>query len=194
MLKKYSKVILIIALVVAAKGCGVFETRTPQTPVTVRSTYVPPTSPDLVLTNLEYAIQEKNSDNYVKCLSPTFFQYVPDSKSQLIYGTIFQNWNVNSEKNYYNNLISQTNSDASSTLFFDNPVTTNITPDSVIYQADYILVYQHNRANVPKSAIGNLTLTMKANESNLFYIEKWEDFRKHDTDFTWSELKANFSN
>ena len=112
----------------------------------------------------------------------------------MIYCTIFQNWNINSEKNYYNNLISQTNTDASSTLFFDNPITTNITPDSVIYQADYIVVYQHNRSNVPKSAIGNLTITMKANESNLFYIEKWEDFRKHDTDFTWSELKANFSN
>lgn len=178
----------------AAKGCGLFETRTPQQPVTVRSTFVPPTSPDLLVTNLQYSIQEKNSDNYSKCISPGLYIYVPDSKSQLIYGTIFQNWNPAAEKNYLNNLISQTDANATSTLFLDNAVTTIITPDSVIYQADYIIVFQHNRANVPKSAIGNLTLILKANENNLFYINKWEDFRKHDTDFTWSELKANFSN
>jgi hypothetical protein len=46
---------------------------------------------------------------------------------------------------------------------------------------------------VPKSAEGNLRLTLKADLSNFFYIEKWEDYRQNDTDFTWSELKANFS-
>ncbi len=194
MLKKYSKIIILIAVIASVKGCGIFETRTPQQPVTVRSTYVPPTSPDLLITNLQYSIQEKNSDNYSKCISQAPYLYVPDSRSQQIYGTIFQNWTPVSEKNYLNNLISQTDADATSALFLDNAVTTTITPDSVIYQADYIIVFQHNRANVPKSAIGNLTLTLRANENNLFYINKWEDFRRHDTDFTWSELKANFSN
>jgi len=176
------------------KGCGLFETRTPEQPVTIRSTFVPPTTPDLLITNLKYAILEKNSDNYLKCISPVSYFYIPDSKSLLIYGTIFQNWNSQSEKNYFNNIISQSNTNSTSTLFLDNTSITTISPDSVIYKADYIIVFQHNRANVPKSGIGNMTLTLKANENNLFYINKWEDFRKNDTDFTWSELKANFSN
>ena len=177
-----------------AKGCGIFDTRNPQAPVNIRSTYVPPTSPALVLTNLQFSILEKNSVNYSKCINPINFQYVPDSKSQRIYGQIFLNWNIASEKNYLDNLISQTNTTASSTLFLDNPSTTYITPDSVLYKADYIVVFQHNRNNIPKSATGNMHLILTSDVNNLFSITKWEDFRQGDTTFTWSELKANFSN
>jgi len=181
-------------LAVIAAGCGLFDTRTPQEPVTVRSTYEPPTSPIIVISNLTYSIEEKNSTNYISCLSPDEFMYVPDSKSLSLYGQIFQNWDINSEKFYFENLISQTNTNASSNLFLSNPSLNQITPDSAIYSAEYIVVFQHNKTNVPKSAEGNLRLTLKADLSNFFYIEKWEDYRQNDTDFTWSELKANFSN
>ena len=177
-----------------AKGCGIFDTRTPEAPVNIRSTFVPPTTPALLLTNLQFSILEKNSVNYGKCLNPLAFQYVPDSKSRQIYGQIFQNWTQASEKNYLDNLISQTGVNASSTLFLDNATTTYITPDSVIYKADYIVVFQHNRTNIPKSATGNLHFIISGDVNNLFSITKWEDFRQGDTTFTWSELKANFSN
>lgn len=176
------------------EGCGIFDTRTPQQPNTSRSTYVPPTSPDLVISNLTYSIQEKNVDNYINCISPGAYSFIPDSKSQLLYGTIFQNWSINAERNYMNNLIAQTNSSATSDLFLDNANLTSLSPDSAVYQANYTVVFQHNRTDIPKSAVGTITLFLKANESNLFYIVKWEDFRMNDTDFTWSALKANFSN
>jgi hypothetical protein len=190
---KYFKNILFILLAVYA-GCGLFDTRNPEDPVTIRSTYEPPTTPEAVLRNLSSSIIEKNSSNYQKCLSPIQYSYVPDAKSQSLYGTIFQNWDMNSEKFYYENLIAQTNAEASSNLFLSNAVTNQITPDSAIYTADYIVVFQHNKTNVPKSSVGNVRLSLKADESNFFYILYWEDFRKLDTDFTWSELKANFSN
>jgi hypothetical protein len=190
---KYLIVFLFIILLLT-KGCGIFDTRTPETPASIRSTFVPPTTPALLITDLQFSIQEKNSVNYSKCLNQFNFQYVPDSKSQQIYGQIFQNWNSASEKNYLDNLISQTNASASSTLFLDNPNTTYITPDSVVYKADYIIVFQHNRNNIPKSATGNLLLILNSDVNNLFSITKWEDFRQNDTTFTWSELKANFSN
>ncbi len=184
----------ICAALIFAAGCGLFGTRTPESPVTVRSTFEPPTTPEAVIRNLSYSIEEKNSNNYMKCLSPDNFVYVPDSKSQSLYGTIFQNWNLNSERFYYENLIAQTNSTASSTLFLSDTLLNQITPDSAVYTAEYIVVYQHNRTNIPKSAVGNTRISLKANESNFYYISKWEDFRRNDSDFTWSELKANFSN
>src|SRR5205085_2392171 len=165
--------------------------RSPESPASVRSTFVPPTTPALVITNLQYSILEKNSTNYIKCLDQANFQYIADSKSQQIYGQIFQNWNANSEKIYLDNVISQTNLNASSTLFLDNTNTTYITPDSVVYKADYIIVFQHNRNNIPKSATGNLLLILNSDVNNLFSITKWSDFRQGDTTFTWSELKAN---
>ncbi len=191
--KKYLNQFFVIALVICA-GCGLFDTRDPENPVTVRSTYEPPTTPEAVLRNLTSSIQEKNSSNYQKNLSTVQYVYVPDSKSQALYGTIFQNWDINSEKFYYENLISQTNAEASSNLFLSNAVTNQITPDSAIYTADYIVVFQHNKTNVPKTSVGNVRLSLKADENNFYYILKWEDFRKNENDFTWSELKANFSN
>ncbi len=196
MLKRFKKhyiSLFIIPLAVLA-GCGLFDTRYPEEPVTVRSTYEPPTTPEAVMRNLSAAILEKNSSNYQKCLPPSGFNYVPDSKSQYLYGIIFQNWDINSEKFYFENLISQTNTEASSNLFLSNAVTNLITPDSATYTADYIVVFQHNKTNVPKSSVGNMRLALKADENNFFYILKWEDFRENENDFTWSELKANFSN
>lgn len=196
MLKKIKLTLLGLtcAAFVLAAGCGLFGTRTPEDPVTVRSTFEPPTTPEAVLRNLAFSIEEKNSNNYMKCLSPTSYVYVPDSKSQSLYGTLFQNWNLNSERFYYENLIAQTNSTASSTLFLSDTLLNQITPDSAVYTAEYIVVFQHNRTNIPKSAIGNTRISLKADESNFYYISKWEDFRRNDSDFTWSELKANFSN
>lgn len=175
-------------------GCGLFQTRNPEAPETRRSTFYPPTTPEAVISNLSFSISEKNSTNYFKCISPSAFKYVPDSKSQLVYGQIFQNWNQASEKFYFDNLISNTGENATSYLFLSGKVTNLITPDSAITTADYTVVFHHNRNNVPKSSVGNFRLVLTSDENNNFYIISWEDFRQNDTDFTWSELKANFSN
>ena len=195
MLKK-NKILFTVFLitVLSIKGCGIFDTRDPEEPANIRSTFVPPTTPEIVIDNLSFSILEKNSQNYIKCISASNFLYVPDSKSQLVYGQIFENWDPLDEKRYMDNLISQTNTHASSVLFLDNEIYTQITSDSVSFQADYIIVYQHNRINLPKSAIGNLLLTLNTDENDLYSITRWQDFRQNDTDFTWSELKANFSN
>jgi hypothetical protein len=136
---------------------------------------------------------EKNSENYSKNLSTEQYVYVPDSKSQLNYSEIFKNWNALSEKRYIENLISHTSPSSSSVLFLDNRNYTLITSDSALFSAQYIVVFQHDVSNIPKSAKGNVTLYISTDQNQLFYISRWEDFRQNDTDFTWSELKANFS-
>ena len=191
--RKYKYFVIAIILMLM-HGCGIFDTRSPQQPTNTRSTYVPPTSPSDVISNLTFSIEEKNTDNYIRNLSTSVYTYVPDSKSQSQYFQTFQNWNVNSERSYFNNILAQMDPNASSNLFLSLLNTTLISSDSAVTTADYIVVFQHNRTNIPKSAVGNFRLIMKADQNNLFYITKWEDFRKNDTDFTWSELKANFSN
>lgn len=176
------------------KGCGIFDTRDPESPQTVRSTFIPPTSADIVVDNLGYSIQEKNSENYIKCLSSMSYQFVPDSKSQLLYEQIFLSWNQLAEKRSLDNLISQTDVTSSSVLFLDNERFTQLSSDSATFQADYIFVFQHNNTSIPKSGNGNILLTIATDDNSLFYIRKWEDFRQNDTDFTWSEFKAKFSN
>ena len=179
-------------LLLFIKGCGIFDTRSPEPPNNIRSTYLPPTTPEIVLENLSFAILEKNSENYLKCFAISNYKYIPDSKSQLTWGELFINWNRQSEKNYLDILISNTNNSSTSALFLDNKNFTLINSDSATFNAEYIVVFQH-RLNFPKSAVGNITLYLSADENNLFNISRWEDFRQNDTDYTWSELKANFS-
>jgi hypothetical protein len=194
-LKKYLLTFIIAVYIIPyIQGCGIFDTRTPENPNTVRSNYEPPTSPDIVLVNLEFSIQDKNSNNYNKNLSTGNYEYVPDAKARQIYGIIFADWNQTSERHYYENLVSQTNPGSTSKLFLSNKITNIVTPDSAITTVDYILVFQHKKTSIPTTATGNMRITMKTDESAFFYINKWEDFRKNDSDFTWSELKASFSN
>ncbi len=193
--RKFRYSVLFVLLVLFYQGCGIFDTRDPQEPESIRSTFFPPTSADLVIDNLSYSIQEKNSGNYNKCLSTENFRYFPDSRSQLQYEQIFINWNILSEKNYLDNLISrQEGGNSSAVLFLDNERLTQFSSDSAGYQADYIFVFQHNQANLPKSSRGRMSLILATDSDALFYIRRWEDFRQNDTDFTWSEFKANFSN
>ena len=190
---KYS--VIFLSLVLIYQGCGIFETRDPEDPETIRSTFYPPTSADLVIDNLSFAVQEKNSSNYFKCLSLSNFQYLPDSRSQQQYELIFTNWTVNSEKNYFDNLIArQEGGNSSAVLFVDNERLTQYSSDSARYQPDYIFVFQHNQGNIPKSSRGRMSLILATDSDDLYYIRRWEDFRQNDTDFTWSEFKANFSN
>ncbi len=186
--------LIIITFSILFTGCGIFETRQTEDPVTIRSTFVPPTTPELVIDNLSFSVLEKNSDNYSKCLSDDNYIYSPDSKSLLTYGEIFAGWTKISEKRYFDALISRTDVSATSVLFLDNEILTLINPDSAIFSAEYIIVFQHNLTNIPKSAKGNMTVYLSPDQNDLFNISRWEDYRQNDTDFTWSELKANFSN
>lgn len=191
---KFKYLLYFILLVLFYQGCGIFDTRDPEEPVTIRSTFFPPVSADIVIDNLGYAILEKNSENYNKCFSVTNYSYVPDSRSQQQYEQIFSGWNITSEKQYLDNLINQQEGgNSSSVLFLDNERLTQLSTDSARYQADYIFVFQHNRINIPKSSRGRLNMIIASDENAFFYIRKWEDFRMNDTDFTWSEFKANFS-
>lgn len=178
-------------------GCGLFDTRSVEPPTEIRSTFIQPTSPDLVLTNLNYAVTEKNLDNYMRCFVDTNFslrrfRFFPDAFSQSSF-PVFNNWNLNSERAYYSNLISFTEPGSSSNLFPDDIIiSTSI--DSAILDMSYILIFNHNRQNVAKETKGKLRFIMGTDSRGLWSIHSWYDFIDDNNDTTWSAIKANFVN
>ncbi|MEZ4822388.1 MAG: hypothetical protein R2942_08175 [Ignavibacteria bacterium] len=79
-------------------------------PTESRSTFIQPTSPDLVLTNLIFSISEKNLDNYMRCFcrfkfSNKRFRYFPDAVLSGIL-PVFSHGISAVERVYYSNLIS----------------------------------------------------------------------------------------
>lgn len=193
--KKYNSCLFL--LLALYTGCGLFETRSVEPPTEPRSTFTQPTSPDIVLANLSFAIAEKNNDNYIRCLVDTNFssrrfRYFPDAVSQSTY-PVFIGWNITNERNYYNNLISFTNESASSNLFLSN-TSINSGLDSAIIDSEYLLVYDHNKQNVAKVTKGTLRFIMGTDVRGLWSIHSWFDFLNTANDTTWSVLKANFVN
>lgn len=195
MLRKVNNILFFIFALYT--GCGLFETRPVEPPSAPRSTFIQPTSPDIVVSNLSFAIAEKNLDNYLRCLAdPDFskrvYRYYPDAVSLSNY-PVFLNWTLASERSYYNNLISFTNENATSSLFLSN-TTVNTGIDSAIIDSDYILVFNHNKQNVSKLFKGKLRFILGIDSRSLWSIHSWFDFINENNDTTWSVLKANFVN
>ena len=195
MQEKFNKILIIGIIVIC--GCGLFDSRSVEPPSEPRSTYLQPASPDIVITNLNFAIAEKNLDNYLRCFtdsnfSQRRFRYFPDAISLSSY-PVFQTWSLTNERNYYSNLISFTNTNSSSNLFLSN-TTFNSGIDSAIVDSDYIVIFDHNKQNVAKIAKGKLRFIMGVDSRSLWSVHGWYDFINQNNDTTWSVIKANFAN
>jgi len=195
LLKRPDKILILIFILYS--GCGLFDTRSVEPPTEVRSTFTQPTSPDIVLANLNFAVTEKNLDNYMRCLvdsnfSTKRFKFIPDAVSQTAY-PVFLNWNLSSERIYFSNLISSTEENSSTNLFLSN-INFNTGIDSAVIDSDYILVFNHNRQNIAQVTKGRLRFVMSPDVRSLWSIHSWSDFINDNGDTTWSVLKANMFN
>ena len=178
-------------------ACGLLETREPQPPSQTSSTFIPPTSPSIVLDNLVSAIRERNTDNYIRCLvdssfSDKRFSFVPTQEAQSQYFTVFNSWSPSAERGYFENLKSLTPSTATTLLFFSNQKFESVQSDSALFSATYDLVFQHNVSGVPQEAKGALQFYMATDRNRLWMIYRWVDL-KTGSDFSWSEMKGRFS-
>lgn len=187
----FAQIFFFISLTVFA-GCDIFNTRIPEKPSQAISSFIQPTTADIVLTNFKNAIEEYNVDNYIKCfVDPNFsdrkYKFVASAEAG-IDRTIFEDWSLESERQYITNLgkPSFTNAKLILTLKGETVVAT----DSVIYNFDYSLDYPHSNQNY--IVVGNLRFYIGADRNRNWSIYKWEDY-KTTSSTTWSYLKAVFS-
>lgn len=195
MLKNY-KILIFVGLLLLA-GCDLFSTRTVEPPIDPRSNFTPPTSYDIVIQNLQFAIAEKNLNNYMNCFvdtsyAPATFLFNADIESLIQYPSL-NNWDINKERTYYTNLLSLTEIAQTSTLFLSNEQVFN-SLDSAVYDSDYLLVFNHSRETVAKQVKGKLRFIIVPNANNFWAIQEWYDFKNNSEDTTWSVLKAGFAN
>ena len=178
-------------------GCGLFETRDPESPSTSNCTSQPPTRPGVVLANLTNAIIQKCPDNYGACFSSAasgsrMFVFVPSAEGRDQYGAVLADWTVGDEQAYFRNLVAKgvTNGFANLMLI---PRDSVITPDSVLYSFDYVFTFEHTEPGFPVTARGNLRFTLAPDANNFWSIFRWVDLKSTE-DITWSLFKGKFSN
>lgn len=176
-------------------GCSLFKTRTPEEPSSQSSSFVPPRTPDNVIENLINSVHELNTENYVACfVDSTFsnkqFIFQPTQSTGATYGTIFREWNLQSERYYFGNMVSKVPNGSQATLQLTSSQLT-IESDSAVYTATYTLDVEHNVVDIPKIAKGNLIFILSLDNNHNWAIYRWID-NQTGTDFSWSELKAKF--
>jgi hypothetical protein len=186
-------------LTLGLAACGLFQTRTPEAPTQPSDSFIPATDADAVVQNLQSAIAEKSSVNYVRCLADAShakqpYVFVPSATAAATYAGIFAHWTVDDERQYFQNLVART---AGKPSAFSNLVlahkTILLSGDSTVVSYDYTFTFEHNDPSFPTVATGTMQLVMGPDNTNAWVIYRWTDY-KTTSDVTWSHFKGKFSN
>jgi hypothetical protein len=177
--------------------CSLFEPRNPEDPSQQSLTFIPPTDHGIVISNLQNAIAQKSADNYLKCIADPSktqraFVFVPSAEAVSQYAGVLTNWTRDNEEAYFRNLVSRSPSNTFSNLFLSLKSSV-VTADSVTYNYDYTLTFDHSDPGFPKTARGNMQFSLGIDSYNNWMIYRWSDY-KTTSDVTWSLFKGKFSN
>lgn len=191
------KKIVLILLIFSFIGCDIFKTRTPENPVQVRTKWTPTTTVDILIDNLKSSLNEKSTENYLRCLIDSIttnrnFVFIPASESYAIYPNLFMNWGVLNERIYFENVKSRLKENSGMTLSLYNEERGTVQGDSLIYAADYQLLVDHSLEDMPKKFEGHLQFTLFRDFKGEWAIITWKDMKKNESK-TWSDLKGRFS-
>ncbi|UCE04522.1 MAG: hypothetical protein JSW07_12915 [bacterium] len=195
---KNTLLILILILIVFNACKNPFATREAEPPSEARTSWQFPTDPIIVLQNMKVAIEEKNVENYMKCLvdSINLFQFTPDQYEASNNAGIFEQWTLAHEQSYINKAFTSIPDDSTRTLKFSN-IQRNEFPDSALIRADYTLELHHILGqSYPIAGIGQLDFWF-IRRSGYWMITQWLDFETRvDTTAarfpSWSTIKASF--
>ncbi len=175
-------------------GCSLFEPREPEPPSQSSSNFRPPTTPDIVISNLQNAITQKNLQNYISCFSSPAnnlrgFTFVPSQGLAIQLGS----WTYEREYAFMQELISNAQPNGFCNLLL-TPKTSLIFSDSVDYTFDYTFTFETLPSeNFPSTAHGNLEFKIGVDNSGTWSIYYWDDNElPNSTDNTWSSFKHKF--
>jgi hypothetical protein len=179
-------------------SCNLFTTRTPETPDTGKSSFQLPTSANIVISNFKNSVIEKNIDNYIQCFADTAlndkrnYVFTASSEAYALFGPLFQYWNINSERQYFNSLINKIPVDNVPNIIFTNS-RFDVFMDSVVFTSDYYLSFNVTNSTIIKKYAGLLQFSLSPKPSGLWSIYQWIDSSPSGNDTiksTWSILKA----
>lgn len=175
-------------------GCDVFSTRSPEDPEGGRSSFIPATTPEILFQNLIDSFSEKIAENYLACFVDQAFlnreyKFIPSAGSVSQY-SVLTYWDIEAERQYFNNVRSISNSEAPIILELLNEIATP-QGDSASYQYDYRLMISSVDQSIPPSYEGSLQFKIHLDNRQQWVITEWQDIKK-DNFSSWSELKGRF--
>ena len=190
-------IVIFIAFILLVISCDIFQPRTPEEPGEARGNFIPPTTPEIVIENFLNAINERNTQHYVQCLIDASFAekkfvFLPTQRAQIQFGALFDEWSLQEERMYFENLISSIPGTSTLNLSLQDGLFESHSANDAVYMASYRLVAQHTNEGYPHYIFeGTLRFEMITDQSNNWAIHRWADFPGGDNQ-SWSELKGTF--
>lgn len=191
--------IILLSLGITTVSCGLFSTRDPEPPTSAGSNFEPPTSPVLVLRNLENALRFSNPSDYRRCFSDSSrglasFHFFPSAQGTATAPTLFADWSIEREEKYFRTIVGELQPDiACSVIFTPSEISELPIGDSIQFTASYLARFPHTRSSVEQTAEGELQFTLRLSRLNEWSISNWRDIALPGKT-SWSVIKARFSN
>jgi len=195
-----SKNLVLLALIALA-GCNAFSTRTPEPPDIGSIQFDQPTSELIVVSNVQSAFRQKNTEAFLMCLADTSqgftaaqqYRFEPSAEAGARFGDKFATWSRNDERQAFLALASRLGPDQSPILTLSDARFDVRLPDSAVYVATYTIELPIALPSIPTRVAGTLRWTIVPNRLGLWAIARWRDAPSPASDSipdTWSTLKA----
>jgi len=183
--------IRIILFCTIFSGTSCFKIRTVEAPqIQTQSDWTSPVEYTQLLDNFSVALSLLNSQNYLRCMSKEGFKFIPSAGSVSGNQLIWDNWSVNDEREYLENMASDLLPGSSVSLILIPDGVQFLSADSIRYNAEYKLRVPLKDSVLPDLFNGKLELIMVRNASREWEIRNWSDFETA-KDSSWSRLKLN---
>jgi len=176
----------------AVCGCGLFEPRTPEVPGKT-GTWIPPTTPEIVLENIQSSMTQKVISNYVQNFT-TDFVFHPDPSDSIDLSA--------TQPNVYDNWTRSVDSTVTQAIFDDvasfdlitftkRDTTIFVDPDHCVFYYKYLLQVTF-KAGGSEYFRGLVEYHLRREGGANWYVFVWID--KRDPSFpssrTWGNLKG----
>lgn len=174
-------------------GCDILSTRDPEKPQQQGTSLPPATIPAVLFQNLVYSFEKKITDNYLSCLADSSlindrYKFTPAGSAVSKY-SVFDNWNRESERRYFNNLKNSIPTSKPITISLLNEISNNM-GDEALYQYDYTITFENSTTGT-EIYKGVAEFKIKIDRNNVWVITEWID-RSISGFNCWSDLKGRY--
>ncbi|MEP7233921.1 MAG: hypothetical protein ABI778_01375 [Ignavibacteriota bacterium] len=188
-------------------SCDLFTTRTPETP-DLGSTFIwtPAATPNYLLDNFSATMTVLDATNYAKCFigskdsasdgSQQVFTFSPRPALDPNIRVLFDQWNVQSERNFMTKLAASLVTDPKLTVKFSNVNINQVNSNSADITLEYlVLLPVQSNSTIPPSISGSMGLHIivvtTEEQTKEWRIVNWSDFAQTSGNAkTFTELKS----
>jgi hypothetical protein len=145
-----------------------------------------------LIDNLKTSISLLNTQNYIRCMHTQTYRYLP--AASLVSGNqlVWDNWSVNDEREYLENVSRDREIGTPLVVAFSNDAVQFLTADSLRFTSFYQLTLSLKDSVLPDMFKGQLEFIMRRNAAREWEITQWTDFETA-KDSSWSRLKLQMA-